>query len=100
MRLKFEGLQRLWIKKNGHPVQVVARTEFFNGKQPRYCVESETHIPGKNMNQDWINEDQLTSIEPVIEKAPEPPVPQAKQQKRPTVRQRGVVRQAEAVRDS
>lgn len=92
MRLKYEGLQRVWIAKNGHPVTVVARTEFFNGKQPRYCVESEMHIPGKNMHQDWINEDQLTAVQPVLETLPEIPVPQAKPGKRPTVRSRGKIR--------
>jgi len=88
MRFKFEGNQQVWIAKNGHPVKIVARTEFFSERQPRYCVESETHIPGKNMHQDWINEDQLTHIEPVVEKAPEAPKP-AKAGKLPSVRKNG-----------
>lgn len=62
---KFEGKQTLYIAENGHEVTVIARTEFFNGKQPRYCVQSETAIPGKNVAEDWINEDKLTDVAPV-----------------------------------
>lgn len=92
MRLKFEGLQRVWIAKNGHPVIIVGRTEFFNDRQPRYCVQSETFIPGKNMNQDWINEDQLTAIEPVVEASLTPPKASGKIKagKLPGVRKKGL----------
>lgn len=61
---KFEGGQEVYIGLNPNPVKVIARTEFFDGRQPRYCVESETSIPGKNMNQDWINEDKLSDVAP------------------------------------
>lgn len=67
---KFEGNQKLFIAENGHAVKIIARTEFFNGKQPRYCVQSDSSIPGKNVSEDWINEDKLTDVapsEPVIE---------------------------------
>lgn len=62
---KFEGGQTVYIAENNHPVKVIARTEFFSDKQPRYCVQSETAIPGKNVAEDWINEDKLTDIAPV-----------------------------------
>lgn len=68
---KFEGNQKVWLIGSDHPVTIFGRTEFFNGKMPRYYVVSETAIPGKNMAEDWVNEDKLTDIEPVKEeKAP------------------------------
>lgn len=71
---KFEGNQIVWIADNGHKVTIIARTEFFTGKQPRYCVQSETAIPGKNVAEDWINEDKLTVVDPNII-VPAPPAP-------------------------
>jgi len=67
MPFRYEGNQKVFIIKNGHPVTILGRSEFFTGKQNRYYIRSETAIPGKNINEDWINEDQLTHIEPVIE---------------------------------
>jgi hypothetical protein len=89
MRFQYEGNQQVWIAKNGHPVIILGRTEFFNGREPRYYVRSDTAIPGKNINEDWINESQLTSIAPVVEEAPEKPVPQSKPGRRPGIRKTG-----------
>ena len=73
-KFKYEGGQKLWMGATGQPVTVIARTEFFTGKQPRYCVEAEEgSIQGKNMAQDWTNEDMLTDV------APEPVAPAEKQ---------------------
>lgn len=91
MRFKYEGNQKVWIAKHAHPVTIVARTEFFSDRQPRYCVESETHIPGKNMNQDWINEDQLTSIEPAKPEPVATPEPvKVESKRRPGIRKKGL----------
>lgn len=72
MGFKFELGQKIFIAENGHAVTVVGRTEFLGGKPPRYCVESETAIPGKNMPQDWINESGLTNIEPAPKEEKQP----------------------------
>lgn len=87
---KFEGNQKVFISKNGHPVTVLGRTEFFNGKQARYYVQSETAIPGKNIAEDWINEDQLTNIAPVIEAPAEEVRKESGVRNRPGIRKRSV----------
>lgn len=63
--MKYENGQDLFIAATGQAVKVIAKTEFFDGRQARYCVEtSEGSIFGKNMPQDWINEDKLTAVAP------------------------------------
>ncbi len=62
---KFEGNQQVWLIESKHPVTIFGRTEFFNGKQPRYYVQSEEAIPGKNVSEDWVNEDKLSDVQPV-----------------------------------
>lgn len=64
---KFNGNQKVWLLGSNHPVTIFGRTEFFTGKAPRYYVQSETHIPGSNMAEAWVNEDALTDVEPVVE---------------------------------
>lgn len=53
MTFKFKGNQQVWLE--GKPVTVFGRTEFFNGKQPRYYVQGEG-------GESWVNEDALTDV--------------------------------------
>lgn len=104
MAFRYEGNQKVWIRSNGHAVTVLGRSEFYTGKQNRYYIRSETAIPGKNNNEDWINEDQLTHIEPVAEIVPEPNYNAVTTGKRPgkQPRQLGgkLVREMDSIRQS
>lgn len=68
--MKFDGNQKVFLISSNHPVTIFGRTEFFNGKQPRYYIVSQTSIPGKNLNEDWVNEDQLSAT-PYKQEIPE-----------------------------
>ena len=87
MGFKFKGNQDVFILKNDHPVKILGRTEFFNGKQPRYYVKSDSVIPGKSANEEWINEDHLTDIKPVLE--PDQIKTESSLRKRPGIRKTG-----------
>lgn len=97
MTFKFAGKQNVFITKNGYPVTIIGRTEFFIDREPRYCVESiDGAIPGKNVSQDWINQSQLTDVAPVIEKPEEKAIAPVKKDsgRRPTVRKVPSIRNA------
>lgn len=66
-KFKYELEQLVFIASNGHPVAIKGRTEFVGAKQNRYYVTSDDAIPGKNHAEDWINESDLTDVEPVAD---------------------------------
>jgi hypothetical protein len=68
--LKYEGNQQVFCIPQQVVATVKGRTEFFNGKQPRYYVVAKDF-------EDWINEDGLTS---------ELPEPEQEEPKSPSVK--------------
>ena len=61
--MKYELGQTLYTVK-GQAVKIEGRTEFNNGREPRYYITSETAFPGKNVGEDWCNESALTTEAP------------------------------------